>query len=43
MVFSRGLLCRSGLRLRVLGPDRRNDLRNPCNAFHSLELLLVVQ
>ena len=27
----------------MLGLDGRNDLINPCKAFHSLELLLAVQ
>ena len=32
MGVSRRLLCRSGLRLRLLGLDGRHDLRNPCKA-----------
>ena len=43
MIVSRCFLCRSGLRLRVLGLDRRHDLRNPCKAFHTFKLLLAVQ
>jgi hypothetical protein len=43
MVVSRCLLRLSGLRLRVLGLDGRDDLRNPCKAFHAFELLFAVQ
>ena len=43
MVVSRCLLRRSRLRIRVLGLDIRDDLRNPGKAFHAFELLLAVQ
>ena len=43
MVVSRSLRCRSGLRLRVLGLDGREDLSHPCTAFHALALLLAVE
>jgi len=43
MVFSRHLLRQSGLRLRLLGIDGRDDLSSPCKTFHALELLLAVE
>ena len=43
MVVSRRLLCQSGLRLRVLSLDGRQDRRNLCKAFHAVELLLAVE
>ena len=43
MVVSRRLRCRSGLRLRLLSLDGREDLCNPCKAFHAIELLLAVE
>ena len=42
MVVSRCLLRLNQVRLRVLGLDRRHDLRNPCNPCHALKLLLAV-
>lgn len=42
MVVSRRLLCRSGLRLRLLSLDARQDLRNVCKAFYAIALLLAV-
>jgi hypothetical protein len=40
MVVLHCLLRLSGLRLRVLGLDGRDDLRKSCKAFHAFELLL---
>jgi len=42
MVISRRLLSRSGVRLRVLRLDGRQDLRNPFKPFHAVERLLAV-
>ena len=43
MVVSRCILRLNQLLLRVLGLDGRDDLRNPCKAFHAIELLLAVE
>ena len=43
MVVSRGLLRLTRLRLCVLGLNGRDDLRNPCKAFHAFELPLAVE
>jgi hypothetical protein len=42
MVVSRSLLCQSGRLLHVLGLDGRNDLRNPCEAYHALAVSLAI-
>lgn len=43
MVVSRRLLCRDGLRLRVLCLEGRHDLRNLGIALHPLEPALAVE
>ena len=43
MVVSRCLLRLNQLQLRVLGLDRRHDLRNPCKPVNALKRLLAVE